>query len=127
MLLAALIALRLYLVSPARIAAGIRNPGEQVLVWYAAARQALTCLGLPLRPGEAPATYLLRVQEALGGRVTLITLGKALCIARYSAHRLKPAAAQKAEKTYRAVYALMTPMQKFRLHAHRFLHGVKPE
>ena len=126
-LLAALIALRLYLVSPARIAAGIRNPGEQVLVWYAAARQALTCLGLPLRPGEAPATYLLRVQEALGGRVTLITLGKALCIARYSAHRLKPAAAQKAEKTYRAVYALMTPMQKFRLHAHRFLHGVKPE
>ena len=59
--------------------------------------------------------------------VTLITLGKALCIARYSAHRLKPAAAQKAEKTYRAVYALMTPVQRLRLHTHRFLHGVKPE
>ena len=94
-LLAALVALRLYLVSPARIAASIRSPGEQVLVWYTATRQALACLGLPLRSGEAPATYLLRVQEALGGRVTLITLGKALCIARYSSHRLKPAAAQK--------------------------------
>lgn len=125
--LIALIALRLYLVSPARVAAGMRNPGDQVLVWYGATRQALSCLGLPLLPGEAPATYLLRAQEALGGRVPLITLGKALCIARYSSRRLKPAAAQKAERTYRAVYALLTPAQRLRLHAHRFLHGIRQE
>lgn len=125
-LLAVLIALRLLLVSPAHVAAGIRDPNDQLLIWYCAVSQALTCLGLPLLAGEAPATYLLRAQEALGGRVTLITLGKALCLSRYSSHRLKPIAVQKAEKTYRAVYALLSPMQKLRLHAHRFLHGVKP-
>lgn len=124
-LLLLLAALRLYLVAPARVAARLRSPNDQVLVWYRAVGQALACLGLPLRPGEAPATYLLRAQEALGGRVTLIGLGKALCIARYSSHRLKPTAAQKAERTYRALYALLTPAQRLRLHAYRFLHGVK--
>ena len=123
----ALIVLRLYLVSPARIAARYRNPGDQLLIWYCAVQQALACLGLPLRPGEAPATYLLRAQQTLGGQLPLLRLGQALCVARYSARRLKPAAAQKAEKTYRAVYALLTPLQRLRLHAHHFLHGVKPE
>ncbi|MGN0775225.1 MAG: transglutaminase family protein [Candidatus Ventricola sp.] len=126
-LLAALIALRLVLVSPARIAARLRSPNDQLLIWYRAVSQALTCLGLPLLPGEAPATYLLRAQQALDNRVTLITLGKALCLSRYSSHRLKPVAVQKAEKTYQAVYALLTPMQKLRLHAERFLHGIKPQ
>ena len=81
-------------------------------------------MGLPLLPGEAPATYLLRCQEALDGRVALIKLGKALCVARYGGRRLKPSAAQKAEATYRAVYALLTPAQRIRLHAHRFVHSI---
>lgn len=125
-LLVLLAVLRLYLVAPARVAARHRRASDQILIWYCAVGQALTCLGFPLLSGEAPATYLLRAQEALGGRVTLITLGKSLCIARYSSHRLGHSAMQKAEKTYRAVYALMTPMQRLRLHVHRFLHGIKP-
>lgn len=124
LLVALLIALRFVMTSPARIAALYRSPGDQLLVWYAACRQALTCMGLPLLPGEAPATYLLRCQEALDGRVALIKLGKALCVARYGGRRLKPSAAQKAEATYRAVYALLTPAQRIRLHAHQFVHSI---
>lgn len=125
-LLVLLAVLRLYLVAPARAAARHRGSNDQLLIWYRAVSQALAVMSLPLLPGEAPATYLLRAQEALDNRVTLITLGKSLCVARYSSHRLKPSAVQKAEKTYRAVYALLTPAQRLRLHAHRFLHGVKP-
>jgi len=124
LLLLLLIVLRLILVAPSRVAARYRNPGDQLLVWYHACQQALTCMNLPLQPGEAPATYLLRCQEALSSRVTLITLGKALCVARYSGKRIKPAAAEKAERTYRAVYAQLNPLQKLKLHAHRFVHGL---
>ena len=123
-LLAAIIAARLLLTSPAHVASRYRSPDDQLLVWYHALTQALLILGLPLLPGEAPATYLLRCQEALDGRVTLMKLGKALCIARYSARRLKPASAEHAQKTYYAVYALLTPAQKLRLHVHRFVHGL---
>ncbi|MBR4039430.1 MAG: transglutaminase domain-containing protein [Clostridia bacterium] len=119
-----LIALRFALTSPARIAALYRNPGDQLLIWYIACRQALSAMGLPLRPGEAPATYLLRCQEALNGRITLIKLGKALCMARYAGRRLKPVTSKKAESIYRAVYALLTPAQRIRLHVHRFIHGI---
>lgn len=124
LLLGLLIAARLILTAPARVAARYRNPGDQVLVWYLACCQALSSMALPMQPGEAPATYLLRCQETLGGRVTLMKLGKAVCVARYSARRLKPVAAEKAESTYRSVYALLTLAQKFRLHAHRFVHGL---
>ncbi len=124
LVLALLIALRFMLTAPAHIASLYRNPGDQLLIWYHACAQALTCMGLALLPGEAPASYLLRCQQALGGRVILIKLGKALCVARYSARRLKPTAAQKAEQTYRAVYAQLTLTQRLKLHVHRFIHGL---
>ena len=123
-LLIALCALRFVFTAPARVASRYRNPGDQVLVWYHALAQALACMGLPLLPGEAPATYLLRCQEALDGRIKLMPLGKSLCVARYSARRLKPAAAEKAEQTYLALYALLTPAQRLRLYIHRFVHGL---
>ena len=123
-LLVLLCALRLIFTAPARVASRYRNPGDQVLIWYYALAQALACMGLPLQPGEAPASYLLRCQEALHGRVMLMKLGKSLCVARYSARRLKPVAAQNAEQTYRDLCALLTPMQRLRLHAHRFVHGL---
>ncbi|MBR5301210.1 MAG: transglutaminase domain-containing protein [Clostridia bacterium] len=122
--LIALAVLRMIFTSPARVASRYRNPGDQVLIWYHALEQALSSMDLPRQDGEAPATYLMRCQESLGGRVTLMKLGKALCVARYSARKVKPAAAEKAEATYRAVYARLTPVQKLRLHAHRFVHGL---
>lgn len=124
LLIILLIVLRFALTSPARVAALYRSPGDQLLVWYLACSQALASMELPLLPGEAPATYLLRCQDAIGSRAALMPLGKALCIARYAGRRLKPSAPQKAEKTYRAVYALLTLRQKIRLHAHRFVHGL---
>ena len=123
-LLAALIALRFALTAPARVAARYRAPDDQVLIWYHACRQALMCMDLPLRPGEAPASYLLRCQQELCGRVMLMHLGQSVCVARYSARRLKPAAARKAEETYRALYGQLTLSQKLRLHIHRFVRGL---
>ena len=124
LVLALLIALRLALTAPARVASRYRNPGDQLLIWYHACAQALSCLSLTLLPGEAPASYLLRCQESLGGRVMLMKLGKALCVARYSERRLKSAAAVKASETYRAIYELLSPMQKLKLYTYRFVHGL---
>jgi len=124
LVLIVLAALRLAFTAPAQVASRCHNPGDQILVWYCALSQVLACMDLPRLPGEAPATYLLRCQEALNGRVMLMKLGKSLCIARYSSRRLKPVAAQKAEAVYHAAYALLTPRQKLRLHVHRFVHGL---
>jgi len=124
LVLITLAVLRFVFTAPARVVSRHHSPGDQVLVWYCALSQVLACMDLPRLPGEPPATYLLRCQEALGGRIMLMKLGKSICIARYSARRLKPAAAKKAEETYRTAYALLTPLQKLRLHAHRFVHGL---
>lgn len=121
----ALIAARLLLTSPARVAGRYENPADSLLIWYRATEEALLCLGLTARPDEAPATFLLRAQEALDGRVPLIHLGKALCVARYSGHRLKPAAVARGERAYRAVCALLTPAQKLRMLSRRLLRGMK--
>ncbi|MBQ2833541.1 MAG: hypothetical protein IJE71_02940, partial [Clostridia bacterium] len=118
--------LRLWLVSPARLASA-GDAGSAVLVWYIAVTQALTQLGLIPSPGEPPATFLLRAQEALHHQVTLIALGKTLCTVRYGGRQAKPAAARKAEKTYLSVLALLTPWQRLRMYAYRFLHGVKTD
>lgn len=71
--------------------------------------------------GEAPATFLLRAQTQLGEAVKLTTLGKALCVAQYSAHTLKRTQPERAEKTYSDLLALMKPMQKLRLYLRRLL------
>ena len=125
LILLLLAALRFYLTAPSRIAARCRNPGDQLLVWYGALGQALQSMGLPIQPGEAPATYLLRCQEALGSKAALLSLGKALCMARYGGKRLKPAAVEKAEKTYRIVCAMLTPVQRMKMHLHRFVRGIR--
>ena len=124
LLLLVLIVLRFVFTAPVRVAARYRSPDDQVLVWYHALAQALASMDLPRLASEAPATYLLRCQEVLGSRIMLMKLGKSVCVARYSPRRLKPAAAEKAEETYRAVYAQLTLIQKLRLHAHRFVHGL---
>ncbi|MBQ2949260.1 MAG: transglutaminase domain-containing protein [Clostridia bacterium] len=116
-------AVRMWYVSPARLAAAV-SPGDAVLVWYGAVRQALAPLGLTPAPGEPPATFLLRAQEALHHQVTLIALGKTLCTVRYGGRQAKPAAARKAEKTYLSVLALLRPMQRMKMYAFRFLQGI---
>ena len=127
LLAAALTVLRFVLTAPARVAAKYRNPGDQLLIWYRASEQALTCMGVAPQQGEAPATYLWRAHEALGGRVNLTSLGRGVCMARYSGRRLKPAAAKKAEKTYRALLSQMKPMQRIRMHRMRFTQGLRLE
>lgn len=127
LLLVVLIAVRLILTSPARAAQRLRKPADQLLIWYRATEEALRQLGIAPQPGEAPATFLLRAQETLGGKPPLIALGKALCLARYSAHRVKPASCEKAEKTYRAVLEKLTPLMRLKLYARRLVRGIKAE
>lgn len=124
-LLLALIALRLYMTAPARIAARMRRVDDKLLIWYRACSEALLCLGIPALTGEGPASYLERAQAALGGSPVLYEIGKAVCIARYSAHKTSRTQVAKAEKTYRALLHHMKPLQLLRLYARRVLHGTK--
>lgn len=127
LLLAVLCAVRAFLTSPSYLAAACRNPGDALLVWYAASMQALAAMGITLQPGEAPATFLARAQDVLGGKVRLMPMGRALCAARYSRHRLKDVHAQRAEESYRQLLTLLTPLQRIRMHLYRFRFSVKAE
>ena len=99
----------------------IRDRNDALFVWYRAIEEVLLCMGIAAMPGEAPATFLLRAQTQLGDAVKLTTLGKALCVAQYSAHTLKRTQPERAEKTYSALLARMKPMQKLRLYLRRLL------
>lgn len=124
LLLILLIALRLYMTTPARIASRMRKANDQLLIWYRVCEEALLCLGLPALSDEGPASYLARAEEALGGSPVLSGLGKAVCIARYSAHKIARTQVQKAEKTYHALLKRMKPTQLVRLYARRIFRGV---
>ena len=124
-LLIMIVSVRLALCTPARAAARYRNPGDSLLIWYRATEEALLCMGLPPEPGEAPASYLLRAQEALAGRVKLLEMGKALCVARYSRMRLKQKHAKIGERAYHGVLKLMTLRQRLRMYARRVRIGMK--
>lgn len=127
LLLIALFTIRIVMTSPVYLANGCRNPGDTLLIWYAASRQALAAMGITLQPGEAPATFLARAQDALGGKVRLMPMGRALCVARYSRHRLKAVHAEKAAETYAQLIAQLTPMQRIRMYIDRFRRGIKAE
>lgn len=124
-LLIMIVSVRLALCTPARAAARYRNPSDSLLIWYRATEEALLCMGLPPKPGEAPASYLLRAQEALAGRVKLLEMGKALCVARYSRMRLKQKHAKIGERAYHGVLKLMTLRQRLRMYARRVRIGMK--
>ena len=124
-LIALLIGLRLALCAPARVAARYRNPGDSLLIWYRATEEALVCMRLPPLAGEAPATYLLRAQEALGGKVKLLDMGRALCVARYSRMRRKQKHIRIGERAYAGVLSLMTLRQRLRMYARRIKLGMK--
>lgn len=121
LILAAAVAARLYFCAPARVAGRQSSPNDALFIWYRAIEEALLCMGIAAMPGEAPATFLLRAQTQLGDAVKLTTLGKALCVAQYSAHTLKRTQPERAEKTYSDLLALMKPMQKLRLYVRRLL------
>jgi len=127
LLIIALCIIRAVMTSPVWLASKCRNPGDALLIWYAASMQALSAMGIALRSGEAPATFLARAQDALGGKVRLMPMGRALCIARYSRHRLKAVHAEKASETYDQLVSLLSPMQRIRMHLNRFRHGLKAE
>lgn len=121
LILAAAVAARLYFCAPARVAGRQSSTNDALFIWYRAIEEALLCMGIAAMPGEAPATFLLRAQTQLGDAVKLTTLGKALCVAQYSAHTLKRTQPERAEKTYSDLLALMKPVQKLRLYVRRLL------
>lgn len=117
------IVLRLALNAPAYLCAKQKSSADALLIWYRAAEQALLCMGIPSLPGEAPASYLWRAQARTG--VELTRLGEMLCIARYSAHRLKPAGIKRAQRDYAALLSKMTGKQRFALYLRRLRHGLR--
>ena len=125
LLLAALIALRLYTSAPAFVAGRARSGNRVALVWYSACCEALLCMGLPALSDEGPASYLDRAQQALGGSPSLAGLGKAVCVARYSPHKTSRTQALKLQKVYRALFARMTLRQKLRLYLRRIVRGTR--
>lgn len=125
LLLALLAALRLYLCAPAQVAGRQKNANDALLVWYRAAEDALLCMGIAPLPGEAPASFLWRAQGELHDAVKLTGLGKALCVAQYSGRALKRTQPERAQKVYAALFAQMTPWQKLRLFARRFIRGIR--
>lgn len=125
LLLALLAALRLYLCAPAQVAGRQKNANDALLVWYRAAEDALLCMGIAPLPGEAPASFLWRAQGELHDAVKLTGLGKALCVAQYSGRTLKRTQPERAQKVYAALFAQMTPQQKLRLFARRFIRGIR--
>lgn len=125
LLLALLAALRLYLCAPAQVAGRQKNANDALLVWYRAAEDALLCMGIAPLPGEAPASFLWRAQGELHDAVKLTGLGKALCVAQYSGRTLKRTLPERAQKVYAALFAQMTPRQKLRLFARRFIRGIR--
>ncbi len=125
LLFALLAALRLYLCAPAQVAGRQKNANDALLVWYRAAEDALLCMGIAPLPGEAPASFLWRAQGELHDAVKLTGLGKALCVAQYSGRALKRTQPERAQKVYAALFAQMTPRQKLRLFARRFIRGIR--
>lgn len=125
LLLALLAALRLYLCAPAQVAGRQKNANDALLVWYRAAEDALLCMGIAPLPGEAPASFLWRAQGELHDAVKLTGLGRALCVAQYSGRALKRTQPERAQKVYAALFAQMTPRQKLRLFARRFIRGIR--
>ena len=117
--------LRLFFCAPAQVARRQKNANDALLVWYRAVEDALLCLSITPLPGEAPASFLWRAQNELHGAVKLTGLGKALCVAQYSGRALKHTQPERAQKVYAALLARMNPLQRLRLYARRFAHGLK--
>ena len=117
--------LRLFFCAPAQVARRQKNANDALLVWYRAVEDALLCLSITPLPGEAPASFLWRAQNELHGAVKLTGLGKALCVAQYSGRALKHTQPERAQKVYAALLARMNPLQRLRLCARRFAHGLK--
>ena len=125
LLIALAAALRLFFCAPAQVARRQKNANDALLVWYRAAEDGLLCMGIAPLPGEAPASFLWRAQGELHDAVKLTGLGKALCVAQYSGRTLKRTQPERAQKVYAALFAQMTPRQKLRLFARRFIRGIR--
>lgn len=119
--LLALIVWRLITASPAHAAARVRMANDALLIWYAAIEEALFALGIRAAAGEPPATFLARAQETLGDAPDLLELGRAVCAARYSRHKISRAQVDQARSVYRALLERMSPAQVICLYARRLL------
>ncbi len=90
-------------------------------MWYRATEEALLVHGHRRTARRSTRDVPAPRADELGDAVKLTTLGKALCVAQYSAHTLKRTQPERAEKIYSDLLALMKPMQKLRLYLRRLL------
>ena len=125
LLILALAVWRLYNAAPTIAAARVRMTNDALLIWYAAITETLRAMGLSPADGEAPATFLNRAQEQLGEQSELLSLGKSVCAARYSRHKLSKKQVEHAQAVYAALLERLSFAQAIRMYARRLLLGTR--
>ena len=118
-----LLALRMALCRPARLAHGL-NAGQSVLFWYRVAQELLSCCGLPIRAGETPLAYLIRAEETV--EIALRPLGESVERARYSRESMRLEDAAAARRACRALARRLTVRQRLKWLIRRCLSGSVP-
>jgi len=116
---------RLYAAAPRNAAARTKTANDALLIWYAAIEAALASLGFAAAAGEPPATFLNRVQEKLGNEKEFMRLGRSVCTARYSRHKLGPKQVEQAQRVYGIIIMRMTHGQKLGMYAKRMIQGTR--
>lgn len=120
-----LAAWRLYAAAPQHVAARAQTANDALLIWYAAIEAALSSLGFAAEAGEAPATFLNRVQEKLGDGKEFMRLGRSVCTARYSRHKLSQKQVEQARRVYESIVMRMTLGQRLNMYAKRMVYGTR--
>ncbi len=123
LLLLALIVWRLYSAAPSVAVSRVRLTNDALLIWYAAIAEALRAMGIVPDAGEAPATFLHRAQQQLGGQIELLRLGRGVCAARYSRHKLSRKQLEHAQAVYAALLERLSLVQALRMYARRLVMG----
>ena len=102
-LLAALLALRIWQTTPAQAAKRLTRPDEKLLLWYLALLGLLAAAGLGAMPSESPTAHALRIAEKLPQEANYLDVADALTMLGYGRFGASPAQAEQAAACYRAL------------------------
>ena len=115
LLVAAGIALRIYLMQPGQAAARAKDEQGRWMVWTQALYDALRVLKLPRQPNESPMAYMARLDGTAQLPVALYPLGQGEALAFYGRATPQAEATFMVAQAYATIWVSMTPTQKVKL------------
>ena len=115
LLLAAAIALRIYLTLPRQAAGRAKDEESRWMIWTQALYDALRVLGLPRQPSESPMAYMARLDENAQLPVSLYQLGQGEALMFYGRATPQAEATFMVAQAYATIWASMSPLQKAKL------------